>query len=51
MYSIKPVSDGFVVINDRTGARESEVYANFECAQEFMDELAQGFTLMCAVMG
>ena len=51
MYSIKPVSDGFVVINDRTEVRESEVYANLECAQEFMAQLAEGFAIMCGVMG
>tara|TARA_R100001510_G_scaffold56979_1_gene63697 strand:+ start:3617 stop:3772 length:156 start_codon:yes stop_codon:yes gene_type:complete len=51
MYSIKPVSGGFVVINDRTEVRESEVYANFECAHEFMTELAEGFAIMCGLMG
>ena len=50
MYSIKKVSDGFVVIDARTKTRESEVYANLECAQEFMAQLVEGFAIMCGVM-
>ncbi len=51
MYRIDETEDGFVVVDDRTDVHESEVYANRECAQEFMTELAEGFTLMCAAMG
>tara|TARA_R100000781_G_scaffold92591_1_gene57428 strand:+ start:251 stop:415 length:165 start_codon:yes stop_codon:yes gene_type:complete len=53
MYSIKKVSDGFVVVkkvDERTEVRESEVYANLECAQEFMAQLVEGFAIMCGVM-
>jgi len=51
MYVIQETTRGFVVINERTGNVESEVYANLECAQEFMSQLAEGFAIMCGVMG
>ena len=51
MYSIKPVSDGFVVINDRPGAREGEVFANLECAEDFMNDLAWLYCELCQICG
>jgi len=36
MYLIQEVRGGFVVVNCRNGAVESEVYANLACAQDFM---------------
>ena len=54
MYSIKPVSGGFVVVkkvDERTEVRESEVYANRACAEKFMDQLAEGYMFLCGVMG
>jgi len=51
MYRIDETDDGFVVVDDRTDVHESEVYANRECAQEFMDDLVDGYGIMCGLMG
>ena len=51
MYRIHEYDGGFVVVDSRTGIRESEVYANIECAQEFMAELVWAYQTLCRVLG
>lgn len=43
VYRIDETEDGFVIVNEHTGIHESEVYANRACAEEFMDELVNGY--------
>ena len=52
MYRIVETEDGFVVVkkvDERTEVRESEVYANRSCAEEFMADLTAGYMFLCGL--
>ena len=51
MYRIVETEDGFVVVNDRTDVHEGEVFANLECAEDFMNDLAWLYCSLCQICG